>query len=69
MDCYENETDQLEKQFGDKTLGEMEQEMGINCYNHTGIGFGYLVRGKLPETREEAMKIFDSSKVDELLKV
>lgn len=69
MDCYENEIARLSKQFGDKTLGEMEEEMDINHYDNTGVGFGYLGLGKLPETREEAIKIFDPSEIDELIKV
>jgi len=69
MNCYKDETDRLENLFGDKTLGEMEKESGINRYNYTGVGFGYIVDGELPETREEAMKSFDPSNIDELLKV
>lgn len=66
---YEDETDRLEKLFGEKTLGEMEDEMGINHYNNTGVGFGYLGMGELPKTREEAIKIFDPSNIGELVKV
>jgi len=69
MDCYEEEIAKLEEKFGSKTLGEMEEELGVNHYNNTGVGFGYLIKGKLPETAEEAMKIFDVSKVDKLVKV
>jgi hypothetical protein len=67
MECHKDEIARLEKQFEDKSLGEIEQELGITCYNNTDVGFGYLGMGKLPETLEEAMKIFDTSEVDELL--
>jgi len=69
MDCYEDEIARLSKQRGDRTLGEMEEELGINHYDNTGVGFGYLGLGKLPETHGEAMKIFDPAEIDELLKV
>ena len=67
MDSYKDETDRLEKLFGRKTPGEIEEEMGINRYNNTGVGFGYLGMGKLPENREEAMKNLDPSKINELI--
>ena len=69
MDCYEDEIARLAERFGEKTLGEMEEEEGINHYNNTGVGFGYLSKGNLPKTREEAMKIFDVSEIGELVKV
>lgn len=67
MQCYKEKVTELKKRFGDKTLGEMEEELGINRYNNTGVGFGYLVKGNLPNTKEEAKKILDTSEVDKLL--
>jgi len=58
--------DKLEERFGDKTIGELELEKGITKYNHTGIGFGYIVKGKLPKNQKQAMKNFDLSGIGKL---
>lgn len=66
MEEYNDLADRLESRFGDKTLGEIEKEEGITKYNNTGVGFGYIVKGKLPKNRKEAMKIFDPSNIGKL---
>jgi len=66
MEHNDDLADRLEKRFGDKTLGEIEKEKGITNYNNTGVGFGYIVKGELPKNKNEAMKIFDPSKIGKL---
>jgi hypothetical protein len=69
MDCYKDEVARLERDYGEMTLGEMEDALGIVIYDNEGVGFGYPGMGKLPENEEEAKKIFDTSEIRELLKV
>jgi len=59
-----NLAERLEKRYGDKTIGELELEYGITKYNHTGLGFGYIVDGELPKDIDQAMKDISLFKVE-----
>jgi hypothetical protein len=54
MDNYREEIAKIEEQLKEKTLGELQAEMKTSKLNYDGTGFGYPIRGKLPQTMEEA---------------
>jgi|GEM_PF-5825449 len=65
--AYKDLADKLEAKFGDKTLGKIEDELGITEYNYTGaFSPGTLKNGPLPRNKKEAMKLFDPTTVGKL---
>lgn len=67
MDCYRDRIAEISKRLQDKSLGEVEAELKINRYNYIGVGFGYNLKNKYPNTQIEALQFTQTPEFDELV--
>ena len=69
MDCYRDRIAEIGKRLQDKTFGEAEAELKINRYNYVGVGFGYNLKSKYPDTQVEALQFSQTPEFDELVAI
>ena len=69
MDNYRAEIAKIEEQLKEKTLGEIQAEMKTSKIDYDGTGFGYPIRGKLPQTMEEAEQFLRPAEFEEQIKM
>jgi hypothetical protein len=68
MSSYQEQIAKINKQLEEKTLGEIQSEMKTSRYDYTGVGFGYQLIGKPPQTLREAEKTIETPEFDRFLK-
>jgi len=66
MNCYKTEIAEIGKQLQEKTLGELQAEMKTSRIDYTGVGFGYQLKGKHPETMKDAEQFLRTDEFNQL---
>jgi hypothetical protein len=66
MTVYSERIKEIKEELKEKTIGEIEREIGLSSFDYTGVGFGYNFQPKYPQTLLDAQEDIKTPELDEL---